>query len=205
MVARYGTKYGKPLFSVCAEPLRTLESYPWPGNIRQLENVIQQAVLTSTGSELKFHHLSPTITLRGESSPPVSSPREDSQALSNRHAKRASRQYHSRPRKGGRQSDAGRGIARRQPRDALQEDEEIRPLLGTRGACSIPPGWSSLFWRRPGREALIGSENPAVFCRKRKRQPTKTTFSRLVSCRSTFQPPNWVLLFPPASPARFAA
>lgn len=72
MVARYGTKFGKPLFSVCAEALRTLESYPWPGNIRQLENVIQQAVLTSTGSELRFHHLSPTITLRGESAPPSS-------------------------------------------------------------------------------------------------------------------------------------
>ena len=61
MVARYGTKFGKQLFSVCPEALRTLEAFSWPGNIRQLENVIQQAVLTSSGNELKAHHLSPLI------------------------------------------------------------------------------------------------------------------------------------------------
>lgn len=61
MVAKYGTKFGKKLFSVCPEALRTLEAFPWPGNIRQLENVIQQAVLTSSGNELKTHHLSPLV------------------------------------------------------------------------------------------------------------------------------------------------
>jgi DNA-binding NtrC family response regulator len=59
MVARYGTKYGKKLFGVSADALRTLESLPWPGNIRQLENAVQQAVLTSSGPELKAHHLPP--------------------------------------------------------------------------------------------------------------------------------------------------
>jgi DNA-binding NtrC family response regulator len=67
MVARYGTKYGKPLFGICPEALRVLEAFPWPGNIRQLENVIQQAVLTSTGTELKLHHLSPQLLTRSES------------------------------------------------------------------------------------------------------------------------------------------
>ncbi len=69
MVARYGTKFGKRLFSVCPEALRALESFPWPGNIRQLENVIQQAVLTSHGNELKLHHLSQVIHARGETQP----------------------------------------------------------------------------------------------------------------------------------------
>lgn len=64
MVARYGTKFGKRLFSVCPEALRALEAYPWPGNIRQLENVVQQAVLTSSGNELKLHHLSPLVHAR---------------------------------------------------------------------------------------------------------------------------------------------
>jgi len=67
MVARYGTKYGKKLFSVCPETLRVLEAFPWPGNLRQLENVVQQAVLTSTGNELKLHHLSPQVFARAES------------------------------------------------------------------------------------------------------------------------------------------
>ena len=64
MVARYGTKYGKRLFGVCPETMRVLEAFPWPGNIRQLENVVQQAVLTSTGNELKLHHLSPQVLAR---------------------------------------------------------------------------------------------------------------------------------------------
>ncbi|MBY0456772.1 MAG: sigma 54-interacting transcriptional regulator, partial [Gemmataceae bacterium] len=66
MVARYGTKYGKRLFGVCPEALNVLEGFPWPGNIRQLENVVQQAVLTSAGNELKVHHLSPQILARAE-------------------------------------------------------------------------------------------------------------------------------------------
>jgi DNA-binding NtrC family response regulator len=66
MVAKYGTKYGKRLFGVCPEALRVLEAFPWPGNIRQLENVVQQAVLTSTGTELKLHHLSPQVLARNE-------------------------------------------------------------------------------------------------------------------------------------------
>lgn len=64
MVARYGSKFGKKLFSVCPDALRTMEAFPWPGNIRQLENVVQQAVLTSTGNELKSHHLSPLVQSR---------------------------------------------------------------------------------------------------------------------------------------------
>lgn len=66
MVAKYGTKFGKKLFGVCPEALRTLEAFPWPGNIRQLENVIQQAVLTSAGNELKLHHLAPLVHARAE-------------------------------------------------------------------------------------------------------------------------------------------
>lgn len=62
MVARYGTKFGKRLYRVSPEALRALEAFPWPGNIRQLENVLQQAVLTSSGNELKLHHLPPLVT-----------------------------------------------------------------------------------------------------------------------------------------------
>ena len=66
MVARYASKFGKKLFGVCPETMRALEAFPWPGNIRQLENVIQQAVLVSTGNELKINHLSPLIHVRSE-------------------------------------------------------------------------------------------------------------------------------------------
>ena len=73
MVARYASKFGKKLFSICPDALRSLEAFAWPGNIRQLENVLQQAVLVSSGSELKFHHLAPLIQVRAET-PTVAAP-----------------------------------------------------------------------------------------------------------------------------------
>src|SRR5262249_54505289 len=42
---------------------------PWPGNIRQLENVVQQAVLLSAGPELLPDHLPP-----GVQAPPAPAP-----------------------------------------------------------------------------------------------------------------------------------
>jgi DNA-binding NtrC family response regulator len=64
MVARYGTKFGKRLYAVSPDALRALEAFPWPGNIRQLENAVQQAVLTSAGPELAAHHLPPLVHAR---------------------------------------------------------------------------------------------------------------------------------------------
>ncbi|HWG47519.1 MAG TPA: sigma-54 dependent transcriptional regulator [Gemmataceae bacterium] len=57
MVARFAAKFGKRLFVVSPEVLQALQIFPWPGNIRQLENVLQQAVLVCPGSELLFEHL----------------------------------------------------------------------------------------------------------------------------------------------------
>jgi transcriptional regulator with PAS, ATPase and Fis domain len=57
MVGQFSQKYHKELFTVSADAIRTLEAFPWPGNIRQMENVVQQAVLVSTGPELLKDHL----------------------------------------------------------------------------------------------------------------------------------------------------
>src|SRR5262245_49259268 len=56
MAARFNTKFRKGLFDVSLRALDALEAYPWPGNIRQLENSVQQAVLVSSGQELLFEH-----------------------------------------------------------------------------------------------------------------------------------------------------
>jgi DNA-binding NtrC family response regulator len=37
--------------------MAALETFNWPGNIRQLENALQQAVLVSNGPELLLQHL----------------------------------------------------------------------------------------------------------------------------------------------------
>ncbi len=61
MVARYNAKYGKSILSIHPEAMMMIEAFPWPGNIRQLENVIQQAVLTCQGEILNVSHLSSEI------------------------------------------------------------------------------------------------------------------------------------------------
>jgi len=57
MAARFNTKFRKSLFDVSPEAMAALEGFAWPGNIRQLENVVQQSVLVSSGRELLVEHL----------------------------------------------------------------------------------------------------------------------------------------------------
>jgi DNA-binding NtrC family response regulator len=57
LVARFNTKFHKELFDISLQAMDALEAFPWPGNIRQMENFIQQAVLVSTGQELMLEHL----------------------------------------------------------------------------------------------------------------------------------------------------
>jgi transcriptional regulator with PAS, ATPase and Fis domain len=61
MAVRFSHKFGKELFDVHPRAMQSLQAFPWPGNIRQLENVMQQAVLVSTGPELLLEHLPRTI------------------------------------------------------------------------------------------------------------------------------------------------
>ncbi len=71
MVARYNARFSKRIGGIHNEAMRALELFPWPGNIRQLENVVQQAVLTCTGDELRLQHLPPIVhTLRSETATP---------------------------------------------------------------------------------------------------------------------------------------
>jgi formate hydrogenlyase transcriptional activator len=50
---KYGAKIGKQIESVSAEAIQRLVAYPWPGNIRELENVIERAVILSPGTSLE--------------------------------------------------------------------------------------------------------------------------------------------------------
>ncbi len=61
MAARFNRKFGKNLFDIHPATLTVLEAFSWPGNIRQLENVLQHAVLMSSGPELLPSHLPPVV------------------------------------------------------------------------------------------------------------------------------------------------
>jgi DNA-binding NtrC family response regulator len=61
MAAHFNNKFRKNLFDIHPDAMAALETFPWPGNIRQLENVIQQAVLVSSGPQLLRSHLPPSV------------------------------------------------------------------------------------------------------------------------------------------------
>jgi DNA-binding NtrC family response regulator len=44
---RYGQRYNKQVLGLSDGALRLLEMYPWPGNIRELQNAIERAILLS--------------------------------------------------------------------------------------------------------------------------------------------------------------
>ena len=50
---QYGAALGKPVERIAQETMETLRHYPWPGNIRELKNVIERAVILSEGSTLR--------------------------------------------------------------------------------------------------------------------------------------------------------
>jgi formate hydrogenlyase transcriptional activator len=50
---KYGRLMKKEIRTVPGEVLSALSKYPWPGNIRELENFIERAVILSPGSELR--------------------------------------------------------------------------------------------------------------------------------------------------------
>jgi DNA-binding NtrC family response regulator len=51
-IDRYASKMGKKIRGINHKPLQLLQSYFWPGNIRELQNVIERAVIVSEGDVL---------------------------------------------------------------------------------------------------------------------------------------------------------
>src|SRR5262249_43942208 len=80
MAAKFAQKFGKELFAISPEAMGALEAFPWPGNIRQLENVIQQAVLMSQVPELLWPHLPKLIQEHAEAGHPSNGVLKDSLA-----------------------------------------------------------------------------------------------------------------------------
>jgi formate hydrogenlyase transcriptional activator len=53
-VARYARKLGKQITSIKKETMKALRDYPWPGNIRELESIIERAVILCPGPALQL-------------------------------------------------------------------------------------------------------------------------------------------------------
>jgi formate hydrogenlyase transcriptional activator len=64
-VQRFARQLNRTIDSISSDTLEGLARYPWPGNIRELENVIERAVILSSGPILKV----PLEDLRGSTAP----------------------------------------------------------------------------------------------------------------------------------------
>ncbi len=64
-VAEFATRNCRPIYQISTEALRALEEYHWPGNIRELRNVIERAVALCPGSEIQMRDLPEAIRVAG--------------------------------------------------------------------------------------------------------------------------------------------
>ncbi|HVG69716.1 MAG TPA: sigma-54 dependent transcriptional regulator [Vicinamibacterales bacterium] len=67
---KYSAQYNKPLTSISSELSTQFLSYDWPGNVRQLENLIKRMVVLGTEAGISRELLQPVVT----SARPLSSP-----------------------------------------------------------------------------------------------------------------------------------
>ena len=69
-IPQFNLKLGRHVRGVTPEVIGVLKNYSWPGNIRQLENVIERAVLMSESEWIKIQDL-PEDVVRGSLSRPM--------------------------------------------------------------------------------------------------------------------------------------
>ena len=53
-VEKASKRLGKSIELIPTSVMQTFRNYPWPGNIRELENVIERAVISSSGPKLRL-------------------------------------------------------------------------------------------------------------------------------------------------------
>ncbi len=56
-VNEFGERMGKKIHRIASRDMEQLKAYAWPGNIRELRNVIEHALIVSKGETLELHRL----------------------------------------------------------------------------------------------------------------------------------------------------
>jgi serine/threonine-protein kinase PknK len=87
----FATRYSRERRSVSREALRLLQTYPWPGNVRQLENVLLNAWILSDEDEITASDLEmPAVVSQDRrASAPLATPRSPEGTLARRHERGA--------------------------------------------------------------------------------------------------------------------
>ena len=61
-LAEFNQRNNKSVSAIEPTAMRVLEQYNWPGNVRELRNVIERAVILSTGEFIEPKHLPPLVS-----------------------------------------------------------------------------------------------------------------------------------------------
>lgn len=69
-VSRYAAEHRRKIARISSAALDVLLSYPFPGNVRELENVIERAVVVCDGFVIQEHHLPEGIRVAARAKPP---------------------------------------------------------------------------------------------------------------------------------------
>jgi len=68
-VRRFSREYAKPVRGVTAECMALFTRHDWPGNVRQLENVIERGVILCQGELVETRDLPPEVAESGPVAP----------------------------------------------------------------------------------------------------------------------------------------
>ncbi|MDQ8193739.1 sigma 54-interacting transcriptional regulator [Coraliomargarita sp. SDUM461004] len=60
-IEKYAKRQGVKAMRISSAAIDLLVSYHWPGNVREIENCMERAVLLAKGQSIKAHHLPPTL------------------------------------------------------------------------------------------------------------------------------------------------
>jgi DNA-binding NtrC family response regulator len=91
---KHGRRLGRPACSLSPEAMETLLRHAWPGNARELENVIERALVLGRGDVLHVEDLPEALRARPASIPATDAPLRPLSEVERAHIERTLREVH---------------------------------------------------------------------------------------------------------------
>jgi transcriptional regulator with GAF, ATPase, and Fis domain len=143
LVNKFAQRIGKRLDGVSQRTMQQLQEYPWPGNIRELENVLERAVILATGPMLD---IAADVLPIPPAAPAVEERATPSTAISSSRAQDGARETLSAPKEESKVRDAGLPMPRL---GAVERDYIVTVLQHTSWVITGPRGAAQVLGLHP--------------------------------------------------------